>query len=191
MWFTETAWPPVVIVLTAATAAAILWKDRRQSRYLAIVAGCVIAAIAIVAVEEKVVTERERIEQSIHHLATDFEHADADAVVDAISKQSPELRLFARAAVNAVQLSSARVTDVNVEMLSDSRAKSHFRVNGTVALRSQLNGTHQATRWIATWQNEGDRWRILDVSQLDTITGEPTQQFRKLPGGEHLKDDAP
>jgi hypothetical protein len=38
----------------------------------------------------------------------------------------------------------------------------------------------QPTRWKATWEQEADgRWRMLDIEQLDPLTGETTYDARQ------------
>lgn len=174
MWFTEVAWPPMVIAIGLAVAALVLWRERLQRKYLLLAVVGSAAAIATYFIEKSVVTDRERIEDAIDQLAMSFQRGDSAAVLDAISQQAPALRQLASLALKRVEVTDISVTAVNVELrgLGDSRAKSHFRVNGTVTLDKSHKIGHQPTRWIATWQKETDRWRMIDIEQLDPISGE-------------------
>ncbi|MBX3444597.1 MAG: hypothetical protein KF774_19510 [Planctomyces sp.] len=178
MWFTEAAWPPILILAAIAGVALILAWERRQSRFTMIAAGCVLAAVAVWFIERAIVTERERVEQHLVELVRDFEAGRSEAVLDAITTQSPELRALAALALSTVTVRDLRLTDVTVELSpgTDTRARSHFRVNGSAVLNSTHDVGHQPTRWIARWQRETDRWRIVEIEQLDPITGEPTRQ---------------
>jgi hypothetical protein len=194
MWFTETAWPPILLIATLGVIAALLGSERRQARYFLVTAACLASAALVWFLERSIVTDRERVEEGLYEIAAAFERDDSDAVLDAISMHAPDLKEMANMALNWVQLRDLRVTDVNVELtgLDRSRARAHFRVNGRVAIHTSsraaddgsfnygaIDQGHQATRWIGTWQRESDRWRLIELEQLDPITGESIRTIRR------------
>jgi hypothetical protein len=182
MWFTETAWPPVIGAVSLGLIFGMVWLESQRPRYLAAIGLCTLIGIGAWLIDRAIVTERERVEQSLLDLVIAFEHQDAAVVMDAISIRSPELQDLARAALERVTASGLRVTDVATEMsVEDTRARMHFRVNGTASYNGRNVG-HQPTRWIGRWEREKDRWRLIEIQQLDTLSGEPTREARRYLG---------
>jgi hypothetical protein len=182
MWFTETAWPPIIGAVSLGLIFGMIWFETQRPRYLAAIGLCTLLGVGSWLIDRAVVTERERVEQNMADLVIDFEHQDAAAVLDAVSTRSPELQEIARAALERVTVSGLRVTDVNTEMSAENtRARMHFRVNGMAALNGRNVG-HQPTRWIGRWEREKDRWRLIDIQQLDTLSGEPIREARRYLG---------
>lgn len=183
MWFTETAWPPIIAAVSLGLVFGMLWLDRQQSRYLAAIGLCLVFGGGAWLVDRAVVTERERVEQSLADLANAFQQRDTAGVEDAISARAPDLQKLAATALTAVTVTSLRLTDVNSELSSeDTRALVHFRVNGTVQLNTGRPLGHKATRWIGRWERDTDRWRMVDIEQLDIITGEVIWEARRYLG---------
>ena len=99
-----------------------------------------------------------------------------------MSQRSQDLRFLIGYAYNLVEFKGdMRVTDVEIEMTNNkSRAKTRFRVNGTInALHENYSG-HQPTRWEATWQIESDEWKMIDIIQLDPVSGNVVNDFVQM-----------
>jgi hypothetical protein len=182
MWFTESAWPPIIGAVSLGLIFGMIWFETHRPRYLGAVGLCVLLGAGSWLVERAVVTDRERVEQNLADLVIAFEHRDAKAVLDAVSTRSPELQEIAKAALDRVTASGLRVTDVNTEMSAENtRARIHFRVNGMAALDDRSVG-HQPTRWIGRWERDKDRWRLVELQQLNTLSGEPIREARRYLG---------
>ena len=182
MWYGDTLWPTLVALGSVAAVTGMMWWDRRQPALLVVAILCLPAAMAAIAVERQIVTPREQVIQSLEQLLVDFERSDEIGVVDGVSSRSPQLRLLAERAVGKVQISNVRLTDVNVELSGEDvlRARTHFRVNADVVFSKIHRMPRQPTRWKATWEQEADgRWRMLDIEQLDPLTGEVTHDARQ------------
>jgi hypothetical protein len=174
MWFTETPWPPIIGLAALATAFAAALISTQRTKFIAPILLLAAVAIIVYVVEQQVVTERERVEQSIHDVAAAFQKQDVDATLEHFSEQALLLRAAALWALTTVQVQDdLRITDVSIEMKNaDSRARSHFRANGTFAVVGYGDVGHQPTRWNVDWQKEGGEWRIIYAERLDPITGE-------------------
>jgi hypothetical protein len=182
MWYGDTLWPTLIAIASVAAVAGMMWWDRRKPALLVVAILCIPAAVTAIAVERQIVTPREEVIRALEKLIVDFEHADENAVVDGISSRSPMLRMLAAKAVSKVQISNVRLTDVNIEVSGEDvlRARSHFRVNTDVVYSKIHTMPRQPTRWKATWEQEADgHWRMLDIEQLDPLTGESTQEARQ------------
>jgi hypothetical protein len=182
MWFTETAWPPIIGAVSLGLIFGMVWFETQRPRYLAAVGLCTVLGVGSWLIDRGIVTERERAEQSLLDVVSAFERQDIEAVLDSVSSRSPELREIARLALERVTASGLRVTDVSTDMSAeDTRARMHFRVNGVASLNGRNVG-HQPTRWIGRWEREKDRWRLIEVQQLDTLSGEPIRDARRYLG---------
>ncbi len=63
-WFTETAWPPVILCVVAVMVLMSVWAVRPRRWMLAVSGLLVAASVAIVVVERNVVTEHEQVNPS-------------------------------------------------------------------------------------------------------------------------------
>lgn len=178
MWFTETPWPPILILAIVAAGLVALWTNSGRVLNLAVAAVLVICCGVVYAIEQRIVTERERVEAAIFGVAEAFRAADTRATLKYISPRAPfELHLGIQSVMGPMEVrvqDELRITDIDIEMLGEeSRAKSHFRANGRIYIGEHGDVGHQATRWNVTWQKEGGEWRILDVERLDPVRGHP------------------
>ncbi|MBX3439452.1 MAG: hypothetical protein KF861_18330 [Planctomycetaceae bacterium] len=140
---------------------------------------CAAGIIATYAVEQLIVTDRERIEAALHEMAAAFERRDRDAVLSSISPQQDELRtMVSRAFETVTAVDHLHLTDVSVDVTSQgTRATSHFRANGRFQIALYGDIGHRATRWSFSWQREAGEWRIHRIQRLNPITGEAIDLF--------------
>ena len=103
-WFTETPWPPIIILAIAAIACLVAWASQKRGFWLVAGLLAIVAAVAVYLIERAVVTEAERVEQSVHALATAFQRKDRDGTLSFISVQAPELRTQVEQALAWVDL---------------------------------------------------------------------------------------
>lgn len=174
-WFTEAAWPPIIVLATAAGAGIVLFFSSQRIKYLAAVLPFVILTPVIYIVEQRIVTERERVEAAILEVVAAFERNDQPQVLKHFSANRLALRANVMLGMSIAQATgSIRVTDVSVALQNEeSRAVTHLRANGPVRARDYGDVGHRPSRWELTWQKEGGNWRIVDLQRLDPITGEP------------------
>ena len=177
MWFTETAWPPIMILTMGAAVMLAMWSSSRGALNLLGAVLMLLSCAVVYVVEQQIETERERVEVAILGVAEAFEAADTGATLDYFSPRAQELRGAIQIAMLVMEVrvqDDLRITDVNIEMLNEeSRAKAHFRANGRIYLTEYGDVGHQPTRWNVTWQKEGGEWKIIDVERLDPIRGDP------------------
>ncbi|MBT5019734.1 MAG: hypothetical protein HON04_13435 [Planctomicrobium sp.] len=182
MWLTENAWQPMLFLTLIGMALGMVWYRRLQKRYLMGMVACFLLAGMTWFVEKQVVTEREKVQASVIGITSAFGERDLDKTVSYVSQRSQDLRFLIGYAYNLVEFKGdMRVTDVEIEMTNNkSRAKTRFRVNGTInALHENYSG-HQPTRWEATWQIESDEWKMIDIIQLDPVSGNVVNDFVQM-----------
>ena len=169
-WFTETPWPPIVILVIAACAMLAVWSAQKRGAWLLGALGALVVAVGVYFVEQAVVTDAERVEQAVVRLADDFRRKDRDATLAYFSQQAPEWRAQVSEALDLVDLHpDLDIKDMHVRLFAEgSRAVARFRANGTVSFRGMDLGW-KPSLWELTWQKEGGQWKIIDVQRLDPI----------------------
>ena len=151
---------------------------------------CLALCGIVFVVERQIVTERERVEQSLRDFAVAFQRDSMQqgllnllipgpepASLSFISASANGTRQMAEQALNLVDLPDpVRISDVRTTMSNnDSRAVMQFRASATVKVASYADGVHQPTRWELTWQREKGDWRIVRATRLNFMSGEPLQ----------------
>lgn len=179
MWFTETPWPPIIVLAIAAACCAAAFLATQRARYITPILFFAVLGVVVYVVERQIVTERERVEQSIYEVSAAFQRRDVNGTLSHFSEQAILLKGIVMTALAAVQVhDDLRITDVSIEMRNDdSRARSHFRANGSFDVIGYGDVGHQPTRWNVDWQKEAGEWRIIKVERLDPITGESMDYF--------------
>lgn len=174
MWFTETPWPPIFILLVVCCFLVAAWQGSKRAIYLVWVVALLAACAGIYFIEEVTVTESERVERNVHDLVHAFQRKDKQATINFFSQQVPEYRAILEKAMDIVDIKGdVDVKDVNVLVVSENtQAISHFRANATISIRGLLQDSHQPSRWELTWQKEAGEWKIVGVQRLNPVTGE-------------------
>ena len=179
MWFTEDAWSPIIACVVLGVLFFVAYSVTQRSKILLPVPLLLVACIAIYFIEQAIVTETERVEQSLLELIDTFALESRQTV----KNQTPLcLRFFSlrndrdRKRVGAasflVRVDDQRVTDVQIKLTNEStRAITHFRANGDVSLGTGGGGGHYSSRWELTWQKEADEWKVTGMRMLNVMTG--------------------
>ena len=177
-WFTETPWPPIFILGIVAAVLLAVWTSQKQGVWLIGAVVACLAAPVVYLIEKAIVTEGERVEQNVLDLTAAFQRKDRERVLSFFSAQAPDLRDMAVYALNLVDLPKGiDVKDLSVRLSNEnSRAISHFRANGTVAVPG-VGERHSPSRWEVTWQKEGTEWKIIEVVRLHPYKDETMKVF--------------
>ena len=189
MWFTETPWPPILILCVVGVLLFLGWHSQRKTVFLAGSALCVALCGIVFVVEELIVTERERVEQRLSDFAAAFQRDSMQpgvpnlllggpepASLSFISKRAEDVRRMAGQALALVDISEdVRISDVRTTMTNNnSRAITQFRATATVSAGG-FNAIRQPTRWELTWQLENGDWKVIRATRLHFLTGESLQ----------------
>lgn len=179
MWFTETPWPPIVIGLVAAVLLFAGWFSTRRGMLLVGAGLLVMICGAVYVVEQRIVTEAERVEQLVLDLTSAFQKKQDQRVLEMFSPTATDLRRTVKTAMDMITVQEdLRITDLSVQLRAqNSRAISHFRANATISLGSHGGMGHHPSRWEITWQREADQWRIIRIERLNPVSGEPVFLF--------------
>ncbi len=190
MWFTETAWPPIIGVSVLAVLLFLGWLRQRRLGFLAGVAFCIALCGILWVLELQIVTERERVEQRLIGLAETFQQESmqcglANLVVPGgqprtlnfVSASANDVRSMVEAALKLVDIADdVRISDIHTTLSNNnSRATTRFRASATVTVGTYGNVGRQSTRWELTWQREQDEWQVRRATRLHFLTGEPLQ----------------
>ncbi|HEY0981321.1 MULTISPECIES: hypothetical protein [unclassified Schlesneria] len=171
MWFTENAWPPMLICAVAGIVFLGLWNSDRRSLYL-VLALVSLGMIGVVyGVERMIVTDGEKLQLQVVDLCNQFRRRDP-AALDHFAASAPGLRLLCQEAMALVEVGDdLRLTDFKTTLTNqNSRGRVHFRANATISVMGFTG--HHPFRCVLSFQKEGGNWRIIDVERLDPIKGE-------------------
>jgi hypothetical protein len=174
MWFTENPWPPMLIAAIAATVCLGIWNTERRNLYFFMALAFLAMTGGIYAVERAIVTEGERLQNSVMEMCDQFRRRDP-RTLDHFSEQTPEWKDLCKSAMELVQIQNdLRLTDFATTITNNSsRARVHFRANATI---SALGATaYHPFRCVLTFQKEGGLWKIIQVERLDPLNGERMQ----------------
>ena len=182
MWFTETAWPPIVILGALAVALFAAWYRTRHAPLLAAAVLLLLACPVIWYFERTTITPAEEVEAVQFGLINAFVHNDAERAAEYISVRSPELRTAILVALSQIDVEGElRVTDMSVRMTSaNSRGLCHFRANGTITVPAVGHRGHHASRWLFTWQREANEFKLLRVQRLNPMSGEEIEWWAPI-----------
>lgn len=172
MWFTETPWPPIVICSVVAAVFLGLWQTSGRTRHFGIGIGILLVALLIYFLEKGIVTDGEKVEAAVHGLAEAVERDDVEAALAHISQNAALERGQVKMGLNLIDVEgNLRISDMQVELFSEnSRARSHFRANGTIRYAGQPH--YSPTRWVLTWQREGGDWKVTKIERLSPTGGQ-------------------
>ncbi len=186
MWFTETPWPPILILSVLGVLLFLGWMSQRKTGYLAGVALCVALCGLVFVVEQQIVTETERVEQRLLDFTAAFQRDSLQrGLLNAVVGGGPEpeslkfiqgddVRRLATHALDLVDIQDdVRISDIRTRMTNkDSRAITQFRASATVTV-SGYNSVRQPSRWELTWGKEDGEWKVLRATRLNFMSGQP------------------
>ena len=186
MWFTETPWPPILILSVLGVLLFLGWMSQRKTGYLAGVALCIALCGLVFVVEQQIVTETERVEQRLLDFTAAFQRDSLQrGLLNAVVGGGPELeslkfiqgdevRRLATHALDLVDIQDdVRISDVRTRMTNkDSRAITQFRASASVTVAG-YNAVRQPSRWELTWGKEDGEWKVLRATRLNFMSGQP------------------
>ena len=188
MWFTETAWPPIIMLGVVGVLLFLGWISQRRLGYLVGVFVCLGLCGVVWFVEQQIITEREIVETRLYDFATTVQRESLQRGVANLILGGPEpetfkfisatandVREFARQALDMVDIQEdVRISDVRTTLTNNqSRATTQFRATATVSVTAYGNVGRQPTRWELTWQRENGIWKVTRVTRLNFMSGEP------------------
>ena len=186
MWFTETPWPPILIICVFGVLLFLGWVSQRKTGYLAGVALCLALCGLVFVVEQQIVTETERVEQRLLDFTAAFQRDSLQrGLLNAVIGGGPELeslkflqgdevRRLATHALDLVDIQDdVRISDIRTKMSNkDSRAITQFRASASITV-SGFSAVRQPSRWELTWGKEDGEWKVLRATRLNFMSGQP------------------
>lgn len=183
MWFTENAWPPMLIAGLAALVCVALWNNSRRKIYVVAALGCLLLSAGFYFLEQAIVTEGERLQKVVVSLCDDFRHK-RPATLNYFSNAAVDLKAKVLAAMALVEVrDDLRLTDFQTNLTNqNSRGTVHFRANASLSVIGYGDVGRQPARILLTFQREQNEWKIIDVERLHPLTGEKMQLLDRRSG---------
>ena len=184
MWFTENAWPPMLIAGLATLVCLALWNSNRRGIHLIAALICLLLCAGFYFLERAIVTEGERLQQIVVSLCNDFRNKRVAETVNHFSNAAFKEKALVLAAMAIVDVrEDLRLTDFSTNLTNqNSRGTVHFRANATLAMPSQGDVGHYPSRFVLTFQREQGEWKIIEVERLHPLTGEKMQMLAREAG---------
>jgi hypothetical protein len=173
MWFTETPWPPIVILSVLAAILVGVWYPERRGWPLVLVGVLAVLGVGTYFLERVIVTDAERIETSVLEMVEACKRDDVEGTLDFISPQAVRLQAEIAFAMGLADVEEdVHVSDLSVDMVAGrTQAVSHFRANGTINVPSIGHRGPHPSRWELTWQKTGSDWKVIQIRRLNVIDG--------------------
>ncbi len=183
-WLDQNA---IWLVLACVIAAAILvggWLQTGRRALVAAAALPVLLALAVLLVQQLVVTDREQVEATLHEIAGHVRRNDLDAVLRYVDPQSPRVADQARAEFPRYEFDEVTIKR-NLEIAVDRqhqppKAVAEFNVTVVVSEKSGAFQNQRVPRFaVVTFLLRDGKWRVADYEHHP-----PTQSMlRRDPGG--------
>lgn len=127
-------------------------------------------------IEQRWVTDREQIRETIQSVADALERGDEQTVIDAIHPVADPLARFVSANLSRVEFEEARVTGYReIKVWPDhTPPEAEADIMVSVAVRTPGASFKTPRRVIVQFLRDGDRWRVSGFENL-SIAGKPDQ----------------
>jgi hypothetical protein len=187
MWFTETPWPPILVLSLIGVLCLLGWLSQRKAGYLVGLVVSVLLGGFVFVLERQIVTEREIVEQRLLDFTAAFQRDSLrrgvlNAVLGGPEPEcfefisSDEVRGLALQAIDLVDVQDdVRISDIQTNLSNkNSRAVTQFRASASVTAGG-FNAVRQPTRWELTWGKAGNEWKVLHATRLHFLSGQPLE----------------
>ncbi|REK05502.1 MAG: hypothetical protein DWQ37_23590 [Planctomycetota bacterium] len=170
--FAESPWPAIALCVAIELVFGFIFV--RTGRALAVV-GMVLAlagTVALVVVEQIVVTETEEVEDTLHGIAEALDANDTAAVLAAFAPECTQ-RGRVESELGDVTVNSATVggdLEVRINQLTiPPSATAYFtgRINAQVKRGGTLPYENYIRKFKVTFERRGPRWLIANVEDAD------------------------
>ncbi len=184
MWLLEESLPIIIVAVIggAILAGAMLQTGRQLFLYLLI--GWIGVCSLLLAVEYAIVTDAERIENTVYSLAASLEANDIDGVSQHISNDAADVKADIESKLRLVRIESVKIKqNLHVSIHRQftpiiGTARGNVTVTGHLANNEAMDGRF-ATFIVLKFQlEEDDQWRIVGYQLFD-------------PRGEHAGEITP
>jgi hypothetical protein len=178
-WLIEDPLPIMVMGVILGVIVAVGFIKTGQRWLIAALAGVVLLAIAVLAIEQMVVTDREEVELVLFEIAAAVERNDIDAALLHISPDAPGVH---RANTELRRITFREVDikpNLEIEVFPDrTPPEAQTRFNVVVIADVGIGGgADRYPRYVeATFVKEGERWVVRDYDHY-----EPTRGMRSEP----------
>ncbi|MBX7072583.1 MAG: hypothetical protein K1X71_05505 [Pirellulales bacterium] len=165
-WLVENpTWMLVLAVVTEAVLAVAFVRTGRGI-VLTLMAGVAVLALAGLAMERYVVTDREQVEAALDDVAAGLVANDLTAVLARIAPEASQLRAVAETNMPRVKFTEAKIRDLTVTInrfTSPPSAEARFRgIISANDTKGQFPYDHFMQRFTVKLRSEGDEWLLTD-----------------------------
>lgn len=183
MWFTENAWPPMIIAAIVAIIFFVIWNANRRGLHLMLALVFAILCVGFYFLERAIVTDGERLQQEVVQLCEDFRDKKP-GVSHYVSDAHPELKIMFEAASAMVSVGKdMRLSDFQTTLTKENTEGTvHFRANASINVVGVGDVGYQPARIILTFHREKGEWKIIQIRRLNPLNGKDMGVLDQSPG---------
>ncbi len=152
-----------VLIIAAIAAGALIFAFLKTGRglYLTWLAAIALLTLALVLLERYVVTDREKIEDTVYGAASALEQNDVEMVVSYLSSNAEALEREVRMRMRSMQVQQARIADLQIDLGADQSAgqatanilgRLEFKASGVplsqAVVRARIHLVREGDRWV-------------------------------------------
>jgi hypothetical protein len=169
----ENPLPIIFLGIAVEAMLAIAFLNTRQTGFAWAMLGVLIVVLAGVGLELLVVTDVERVEDTLYGAAEALEANDLQRVNQYILPSANRTRTRAELGLEAVELTSVKISSLKVKVdrsIDPPMAEAQF--TGAARFeprRREIVYKNWAARFTVVLQLEGDRWLITDLVEWQEV----------------------
>lgn len=183
MWFTENAWPPMIIAGIVAVIFLAMWNANRRNLHLILAVACLLLGVGFYYLERLIVTDGERLQEIVVNLCHDFRDKNP-RVMEYVSDTHPEYKLMFATAMAMVNVhNDLRLSDFQTTLNEQgTEGTVHFRANASLTIAGAGDVGYQPARLVLKFQREKGGWKIIEIRRLNPLNGKDMGVLDQTPG---------
>jgi hypothetical protein len=122
-WVFEDPTYAVIVAVIGATSMLIAFLRSGRRLYLEWLAGIVLLGAGLIVLERYVVTDRERVEQTLDRAKAGLEANDVEVVTSCLASSAEALEREVRARMREIEVRQANMADVRIEFSGHERGR--------------------------------------------------------------------
>lgn len=175
-WLTEDVTTLLIVLGCIELALAFALYQTGRGVVLYIMGGVLLLAGGLFFTERWIVTEKERVEQTLFGVVDCVENNDVDGVLSYVGPDALEVRTLVQSRMKLVEIQEAKITDspkiIINELTSPPTATASFtgRIQGQLKMGNQYGDTFISGFTITLRRYDGE-WKISTVEVESPIPG--------------------
>jgi ketosteroid isomerase-like protein len=162
----ETPWPAMIWGSLIALVLLVVALKTGHGMWLIVMAGVLVITAGLVILERIVVSERERVEQTLYDCAAAVETNNVAAVLGFVSEHAGSARSRIRAELPHYTIGNVSISGLEIKLIGDPATTATADLIGHCWVDERRGGSGQrmtvTQRFLVRLQKENGRWVLTD-----------------------------